>query len=152
MAQREKPTAAFAVSLVGAIFILLGGLAQAAVGAAVEIFFPGVGIIIAVLALTCGIIVLISAIMLYANPQHKVAWGVLIIIFSILSLFFCLLGGLIIGMILGIVGGALGIAWKPSPPQAPFPAQAAITRICPKCGRVIQENVKFCPHCGQSLE
>lgn len=38
-------------------------------------------------------------------------WGVLIPIFSILSLFGG--GGFFIGMILGIIGGALGLAWKP---------------------------------------
>lgn len=33
------------------------------------------------------------------------------------------------------------------PPQTP----QQIRRICPQCGRVIDENVKFCPHCGKQL-
>lgn len=35
--------------------------------------------------------------------------------------------------------------------KEPVPAEA-IKRICPKCGRVVMEDVKFCPHCGQALE
>ena len=151
MATQEKPTAAFVLSLIGAIFILIGGLVVAAAGAIVAELGFAAGAVLAGLALICGIVVLISAIMLYVRPEQKVAWGVITIIFSIASLFFCL-GGFIIGMILGIVGGALGIAWKPSPPAAPVPAEAPIKRICPKCGRVITEDVKFCPHCGQTLE
>lgn len=122
---------------------------MAIVGAAVATIFPEVGVTLVILGLAIGIIVLISAIMLYVNPQHKVAWGVITIIFSIISLIFNFIGGFLIGMILGIVGGALGIAWKPSPPAA---AGAEIKRICPKCGRVIKEEVKFCPDCGQALE
>ncbi len=146
--QKEKPTTAFVLAFIGAIFILIGGILMAAVGALVAELFPVVGALLA-LGLVIGIIVLISAVMLYVNPEHKVAWGVITIVFSIISFFFNILGGFIVGMILGIVGGALGIAWKPSPPVAPSPP---IKRICPKCGRVITEEVKFCPHCGQALE
>jgi hypothetical protein len=35
------------------------------------------------------------------------------------------------------------------PTQATRPQQ--ITRICPNCGRVIDENQKFCPYCGKQL-
>lgn len=149
MATQEKPTAAFVLSLIGGIFILIGGIFMAAVGTFIAIFFPELGATLAGLGLIIGIVVLIGAIMLYANPENKVAWGVIIIIFSIISFFFNLGGGFIIGMILGIIGGALGITWKPSLPVAPA---AGIKRICPKCGRVIKEEVKFCPHCGHALE
>lgn len=29
--------------------------------------------------------------------------------------------------------------------------QEKITRICPKCGRVVNENARFCPFCGNQL-
>ncbi|MFX0202705.1 MAG: DUF6114 domain-containing protein, partial [Candidatus Hodarchaeota archaeon] len=58
-----------------------------------------------------GVIVLLSAVMLYRNPMSKTTWGVLILIFSILSVVGG--GGFLVGMILGIIGGALGLAWKP---------------------------------------
>jgi len=100
------------------------------------------------------ILVLVGAVMLYVNPEKSKTWGVIVLVFSIISLFFAL-GGFIVGMILGIIGGALGIAWKPSPPLAPAVTPAAaqpITRVCPQCGRVLKEDVKFCPHCGKALE
>ena len=147
--QKEKPTTAFVLSLIGAIFILLGGLGMAVIGAAIAIFLPGLGVLLAALGLIVGIVVLIGAIMLYVNPERNATWGIIIIIFSIISFFFNIAGGFFIGMILGIIGGALGITWKPSPPVAPA---AEIKRICPKCGRVIKEEVKFCPHCGEALE
>ena len=27
-----------------------------------------------------------------------------------------------------------------------------VSRVCPKCGQVLTEEVKFCPRCGKSLE
>jgi hypothetical protein len=92
--------------------------------------------------------------MLYVNSEKSKTWGVIVLVFSIISLFFGL-GGFIVGMILGIIGGALGIVWKPSAPSAPAVTPVAtqpITRVCPQCGRVLSEDVKFCPHCGKALE
>lgn len=138
METEEKPTAAFVLSLIGGIFILMGG-----------IIMTLVSFVIGGLGLFCGILVVVGAVMLYANPEKSTTWGVIILVFSIVSLFFGL-GGFIVGMILGIIGGALGIAWKPSPPPAPVPTP--ITRVCPQCGRVLTEEAKFCPHCGKALE
>lgn len=134
------------MSLIGAIFILIGGAIVATAGAIIAAFVPGVGLAIVGVAIVCGLLTLIGAIMLYVSPNQAQLWGIIVIVFSIISLFFCL-GGFIIGMILGIVGGALAIAWKPTretPPQ--------IKRICPNCGRVIKEDVKFCPYCGKELK
>ncbi len=39
----EKPTAAFVLSLIGGILILLSGLAVAAIGAALTFFLGGIG-------------------------------------------------------------------------------------------------------------
>jgi hypothetical protein len=107
-------------------------------------------VLLGVLGLICGILVVVGAVVLYVNPERNVPWGVITIIFSIISLFFAFLGGFVVGMILGTSGGALGIAWKPSPPPAPAPTP--ITRVCPQCGRVLTEEVKFCPNCGKDLE
>jgi len=72
METEEKPTAAFVLSLIGGIFILLGGLLVAAIGG---IFFLGLGILIAGLGLTCGILVLVGAVMLYVNSEKSKTWG-----------------------------------------------------------------------------
>ena len=58
-----------------------------------------------------GILVLLGAIMVHRNPTKKTGWGVIILVFSILSI--VIGGGFIIGLILGIIGGALALAWKP---------------------------------------
>jgi len=65
----------------------------------------------ATIGLASGLIVLISAILLRSRPKEYTTWGVLILVFSILS--FLSMGGFLVGAILGIVGGALALSWKP---------------------------------------
>lgn len=62
--------------------------------------------------LVSGIIVLMSGILLRTSPTNRTIWGVLIIVFSVVSFFGT--GGFIIGAILGIVGGVMALTWKPS--------------------------------------
>jgi len=62
--------------------------------------------------LICGGIVLASAVMLSAMPNQQRTWGVLILVFSVLS--FLGLGGFVVGAILGIVGGVFALRWKPA--------------------------------------
>lgn len=61
--------------------------------------------------LVCGILVLISSILLLANLGQPRTWGVVMLIFSVLS--FLGLGGFVVGAILGIVGSVLTLRWKP---------------------------------------
>jgi heme/copper-type cytochrome/quinol oxidase subunit 2 len=30
--------------------------------------------------------------------------------------------------------------------------EEGVKRICPQCGRVVKEDVKYCPHCGKELQ
>lgn len=62
--------------------------------------------------LVSGVIVLVSAVMLLSNLGQRKTWGVLILVFSILS--FIGFGGFLVGAILGMVGGILTLRWKPS--------------------------------------
>ncbi len=168
----EKPTAAFVLSLIAGIFILLGGLVIAALGALLASFFFGVGIVLAIIGLAFGIIVLVGAIMLYMQPEQHVTWGVIILVFSILSIFTAL-GGFFIGLILGIIGGALAISWKPqqmmmpgyppgypapygqyayaqpyAQPPAPPPSAAPPGTSPPQAGA---RPAVFCRNCGASV-
>jgi len=45
-------------------------------------------------------------------PDQQRTWGVLILVFSVLS--FLGLGGFVVGAILGIVGGVFALRWKPA--------------------------------------
>jgi hypothetical protein len=68
---------------------------------------------IAVFGLICGFIVLLSSIVLRFKPEQRQTWGVLILVFSVLSFFG--FGGFIAGAVLGIVGGIMILRWKPPP-------------------------------------
>jgi hypothetical protein len=128
----DKPTAAFVLSLVGAIFILLGGiitLAWAAIiGSALSLAGLGdfgVGFaVIGTLGFIWGIIALVGAVMMNSSDKSRVRTGaILVLVFSILS-WFGAFGGLFIGFILGLIGAILGLTWNPpttekAPPPAP---------------------------------
>jgi len=61
--------------------------------------------------LASGIIVMVSAIMLYSRPQDRTLWGVLILVFSVVSIVGAM-GGFLVGLILGIIGGAFAISQR----------------------------------------
>lgn len=125
------PKAASILALVGGILIILGGVLLLAVSSFIlpnldyinvntpphltSASIPGIvsGIVgvMGLLGLVSGVIVLVSAVMLLTNPSQRRTWGVLILIFSIMS--FLGLGGFIVGAILGIAGGILTLTWKP---------------------------------------
>ncbi|MGA2791893.1 MAG: DUF6114 domain-containing protein [Candidatus Bathyarchaeia archaeon] len=137
MTQVEKPGTAFVLSLIGGIFILLGGGAMTMLGSWMGnygygmmgsyggwggMMRPGFGMMggleygfafLGVLGLIFGLIVIISALMLNSKPEQHSTWGILIIVFSVLSVFGSAMGGFGIGLILGLIGGILGVTWKP---------------------------------------
>lgn len=119
--------AAFILSLLGGIFMIIGGTLPLAFFRAVSYgeeyghrgwhmmdmmgwgmmgFFTWFWII----GLISGVIVLVAAIMLYSKPRETTLWGVLIIVFSVISLLGA--GGFFIGFILGLIGGILALTWK----------------------------------------
>jgi hypothetical protein len=125
------PRTASILALVGGIVILLGGVVfvaasvfilphldyanlntpQGLTPGSIPALVSGVVGVMGVLGLVSGVIVLVSAVMLLANVGERRTWGVLILVFSVLS--FLGLGGFIVGAILGIVGGILTLRWKP---------------------------------------
>ncbi|MCJ7424515.1 hypothetical protein MUP01_09655 [Candidatus Bathyarchaeota archaeon] len=102
----EKPTAAFALSLVGGILELLLGIAIAGVTGAIFAFIglEALGLVFGAYWIILGIIILLGAIMLYNNPASTHTWGIVILILSIIS-------GL---NIFALIGGILAMVWKPS--------------------------------------
>lgn len=67
---------------------------------------------IGLFGLVSGAIVLASAVLLIAVPSQWKAWGVLMLVFSALSILG--LGGFLVGAILGVAGGILTLRWNPS--------------------------------------
>jgi hypothetical protein len=135
----EKPTAAFVLSLIGAILILIDGLLIAIAFSMLgglsfmidsSLMMPGLGLewlggmflIIAAVAIILGVLTIIGAIMMNTTNKDKVRTGsILVLVFSIISLIGG--GGFIIGFILCLVGSILGLTWKPveAPPAPPPP-------------------------------
>ncbi|TLZ84824.1 MAG: hypothetical protein E6K02_09965 [Methanobacteriota archaeon] len=122
----EKPTAAFVLSLIGGIFVLLVGIAFAVLGSILGSMVGGIGgpagatdIIVwyGVIGFVNGLLMIVFGVLLYIRPTQHVVWGALVLILSIAS-FFTTLGGFFIGLILGLIGGILGIVWKPPAPMA----------------------------------
>lgn len=121
----KKATAGFAISLIGGIIILINGLLILAAASLLSSLggliptIPGVpevtGAAIAFVQMIgaagtiFAIIVIIGAILIYM-PGKEIIGGILVIIFSLLSI--VVGGGFILGLILGIIGGALGLAKK----------------------------------------
>jgi hypothetical protein len=130
------PTTAAILALTGSILMILGGILFLAVSTFIlphldVASFPNVqipsglapgsipaiasGVVgtMGLFGLASGIIVLASAVLLLTNRSQARTWGVLILVFSVLS--FLGLGGFAVGAILGIVGGILTLRWKPTP-------------------------------------
>lgn len=122
----KKATAGFAISLIGGIIILINGLLILAAAALISSFsglipsgIPGVPEVtgaavtfvemLGAAGTIFAIIVIIGAILIYM-PGKEIIGGILVIIFSLLSI--VVGGGFILGLILGIIGGALGLAKK----------------------------------------
>jgi hypothetical protein len=131
----EKPTTAFALSIIAGLFIILGGIIPALLGSIIGSlislipFINGLGgLIVAVgmIGLIWGIIVFIGALMINSGDIGRVRIGsILVLIFSILS-WFGASGGFVLGFLFGLIGGIMGLAWHPSTPQYnPQPQQPA---------------------------
>jgi hypothetical protein len=156
---QNQPTAAYWLSLIGAIIGLIAGLLLIGVGALLGVFTFGIGFMgiggLGIWMLVASTLVIIFASKLKANPQEHTKWGALILVFSLLG----------VGGILGLVGGILALTYTPvtirayqqdsSPSQQPYfgpSPQQQTTRVCPQCRRIVQANERFCPNCSKQLD
>lgn len=73
-----------------------------------------------------GILVIVGAVMMILHSEQHVAWGITVLIFSIVSFVGFGIGGFVIGTLLGIAGGALALSWKPQPKTEQAPQQDTI--------------------------
>jgi len=65
---------------------------------------------ITIIGLVSGVLLLIGALMLYGKLMSSKAIGIVIIVFSIISMLTG--GGFVVGFILGIIGGVKALKWK----------------------------------------
>ena len=77
----------------------------------------GFGGVFGLAGIVFGIVVIVSSVMLYNKPIDHSKWGLLILIFSILSVFGSSMAGFGVGLILGVLGGIFAFTWKPPTPS-----------------------------------
>ena len=147
MATNQGPITAFALSLAGGIIIFVVGIVGLAWFGFGEPAWGGLGNwmsgmmnnyhgfgmggeniygffgVLSFIGLFSGAVMITGAFMLRMHPQDHLTWGILILIFSIVS--FAGMGGYFIGAVLGIIGGAFAIAYRPktTPMQTPTQPQ-----------------------------
>jgi hypothetical protein len=80
-------------------------------GAVKLVIYIGIGGVFGVLI---GVLLIAAGIALWANPAHRMFYGIAGIVLGIASFPASNLGGFFIGMLLAIVGGSIGFAWTPA--------------------------------------
>ncbi len=134
MAEERETNAAFLLSLIGGVLILIGSFVVLGLGilGAFGMGFMGSmmghmfgmmdgfgtagvlsGVLIAavsVIGIASGIIVIYGAFSIKNKPEGRTTWGALILTFSLVSLLS--LGGFLVGALLGILGGIFALVEK----------------------------------------
>jgi hypothetical protein len=119
MSNTEHPTGPFILSLIGGLLVLIDGIAIFLFGISGYIFryheyVPFVRPVITAIGIwgiICAIIILAGSFMLNAHLDQHGLWGIVILVFSILSI--ASGGGFLIGLILGVIGGIWALIWRP---------------------------------------
>ncbi len=118
-ASPQRAVAGFALSLIGAVLILLRGIVRIIVGHDIlnfagsdfvrHRFFAGAAIsLLGVAAVAFAVIIMVGAYFMYSGMTE--VGGTIVVIFSVLSLFVG--SGWLLGLIFGLIGGILGLLKK----------------------------------------
>jgi hypothetical protein len=114
----QKATVGFALSLIAGVLILVQGIVRIIRGELLDFgldlirrrLLSGVALeILGAIAIVLAIPIIMGSFLIY-SPGKETIGGILVLIFSILSLFTG--GGFVAGFILGTVGGILGLLKK----------------------------------------
>ncbi len=135
MSYEERPTVAMILSIIGGTLMLLGGSMALMMlayhdggfemmdgfGGMMDDYghmmdgldFPyGMASGLMLVSLVSGVLVIVGAVMINIHPSQSITWGIVVLVFSILS--FVGMGGFVIGAVLGVVGGGvLALTWRP---------------------------------------
>lgn len=109
---RIAAIAAMVISIVAGIEIIFVSFVLAIAGGYLSQSSGGIGAIFGIIGMAWGILIIVSACLMYLRKEKHVLWGALVIVFSIASIFGAL-GGFLLGLILGVIGGILGILSSP---------------------------------------
>ncbi len=120
-AKTKRATAAFALSLVAGILILIQGIVRLLQSRALEIsgiedeirrrILAGIALhIVGAIAVVFGIIIIMGAVLLYQLGKET-AGAIIVLVFSLLSILTFGVVGLV-GLILGIIGAASALTKK----------------------------------------
>ena len=134
MSVEDKPVAAFILSLLGGIFILLGAFVMsmfafgtgnmmgmmgmmsgtmAGSSGLMAMMMMGYSFAFAIVGLASGALVILGSVMLYNRPSESRIWSAVIFAFSLLSILGSM-GGFMVGLVMGVLGGTFGLVWKPA--------------------------------------
>jgi len=150
----ERPILAFALTLMAGVLVLLEGIFLTAlssvIGSAGQYAAGAILGDAGAVGLIIGFILILLAVALFVYLDSHVGIGVLILIFSFLSIFGG--GGFYLGLILGIIGGIAAILFDPwlyVGPAASHDGFVSSRRTCPACGAAIPVQALACPQCGR---
>jgi hypothetical protein len=101
------------LTVIGGLFILGGGLIFAIVGAVLALFGFWSGLFL--LGIVVGFLTLIVGVLMIVVPSAHSLWGILAIVFALVSIPVAI-GGFVIGFLLTFIGGILALTWKPPTP------------------------------------
>jgi membrane-bound ClpP family serine protease len=117
----RRATAAFALSLIAGILVIIHGILRILQSRALESsgiedeirrrILAGIALhLVGAIAVVFGVLVIVGAVLIY-KPGKETIGGIIVLVFSILSI---LTFGVIslVGLILGIIGAALALAKK----------------------------------------
>ena len=144
----ERPVSGFVLALIGGLIVMAGTIySLLAYGGAFYYGYPASYFAYGVIGGVSGAGVLLGCALAYLLPRQHVAWGILIIVFGIVSMF-TLYGSLffvfvLLGTPLAVIGGAFVIGWK-----AEREPRFEDYRTCLGCGRHIRADYPVCPFCG----
>lgn len=140
--QIQRPREAYIISILSGIVILIGGVLWIALAGVAwpqgwfdwfggymhgfedHMFFWFSGSFdyaIGLVGLVSGVGIILASTMLIRRPGEHGAWGLVIIVLSIIGM----MAGMVIGLLLGIIGGILAILWQPPTPVSAGAVQQA---------------------------
>ncbi len=110
-----------ALSVLGGILILIGGVLVAFDNSAISFFgylanggsSGSTVTLVGIVGMIMGVIIIVGGVMMKSKPDKSKMWGAVVVVFSILS-WFTAVGGLVVGFLLGLAGGIMAIMFKPS--------------------------------------